>query len=111
MKNSWYIRISRFATLMLHRYYSKYHSLEWFVYIWKAPTAKAATTVARRDEHIERGAAEVRFEEADALAAEDPELEALEAELDDALLELEMELEMVLDRFVEAVLLEALMLV
>jgi len=67
--------------------------------------------VARRDEYIERGAEEVRFEEADALAAEEAELEALEAELEDALLELEMELEVILDRLVEVVLLEALMLV
>lgn len=51
--------------------------------------------MAKRDEYIERGAEEVRFEEVDALAAEEAELEALETELEDALLELEMELEVI----------------
>lgn len=64
-------------------------------------------TVAKMDEYIEREAADVMFDEADALAAE--ELEALEAELDDA--KLETELDVVPDRLVEVVPLEALMLV
>jgi hypothetical protein len=64
--------------------------------------------VAKMDEYIEREAAEVMFDEADALAAE--ELEALEAELDDATLA-ETELDVVPDKLVEEVPLEALMLV
>lgn len=64
--------------------------------------------VAKMNEYVEREAAEVMFDEADALAAE--ELEALEAELDDATLA-ETELDVVPDRLVKEVPLEALMLV
>lgn len=66
--------------------------------------------MARIDGYMEKDAPDVMFDEAEALAADALELEALEAELDDALLELEMELEVVLDRLVEVVPLEALML-
>lgn len=64
---------------------------------------------AKMDTNIECDPAEVIFEEADALAADEPE--ALEAELEEALLELEIELEVVFDKLVEVVPLEALMLV
>lgn len=64
---------------------------------------------AKIDTYVESDPAEVTFEETDALAADDPE--ALEAELEEALLELEIELEVVFDKLVEVVPLEALMLV